>query len=78
MNDAPINQKMTVREKFNAIDPWSQMDVDTLKYLFHNETIAMQCNTSSGTRFEGLWDPSSIDVILTKLPTFARECANNK
>lgn len=49
--------------------------VDTLTLLFDNQSIAMQCNTSSGERFPGKWDPSEKDIVLTRLPMInTRKC----
>ncbi|XP_018325349.1 tyramine beta-hydroxylase [Agrilus planipennis] len=63
-----------ISENYKAIE-WNPMRVQLLHELYREAPLSMQCNMSSGDRFPGYWENSSVTPILLPNPPPVRQCS---
>ncbi|KAL0838663.1 hypothetical protein ABMA28_016736 [Loxostege sticticalis] len=76
-DDVAISFKVSPRENYLSIKPWTPLRVNALNALYTESPISMQCNKSDGNRFQGDWEGIPIPKIKVSLPNSPRICPDS-
>ncbi|XP_039288853.1 dopamine beta-hydroxylase [Nilaparvata lugens] len=73
LENQPTSPNLGITDNYKSIE-WNPIRVRILDELYHQSSIYMQCNQSSGLRFPGDWSTMPLTRISHRLPHPGRDC----